>query len=110
MEPQRREWILSRTRDILRRQLPRLEEWLQTHHDVFRYVRPQAGAIAYVDYELPIHSTELIDRIRDEQSVLLVPGDMLGVGRGIRFGYGYDIEHTMEGLARVDEVLATLAR
>jgi len=35
--------------------------------------------------------------------VLLVPGDMLGVGRGIRFGYGFDIEHTMKGLARVDE-------
>jgi hypothetical protein len=33
---------------------------------------------------------------------------MLGGGRGIRFGYGYDIEHTMEGLARVDEVLACL--
>ena len=77
---------------------------------MFRYVRPQAGAIAYVDYEFPINSTELIDRIRNERSVLLVPGDMLGVGRGIRFGYGYDIEHTLEGLARVDEVLAALAR
>jgi hypothetical protein len=41
---------------------------------------------------------------------LLEPGDMLGLGRGIRFGYGYDIEHTMEGLARVDEVLAAIPR
>jgi aspartate/methionine/tyrosine aminotransferase len=42
--------------------------------------------------------------------VLHVPGDMLGLGRGIRFGYGYDIEHTMEGLVRVDEVLAAIPR
>jgi aspartate/methionine/tyrosine aminotransferase len=41
---------------------------------------------------------------------LHVPGDMLGLDRGIRFGYGYDIERTMEGLARVDEVLATISR
>lgn len=59
-----------------------------------------------VGYDLPIDSTELIDRIRKEASVLFVPGDKLGVGRGIRFGYGYDIEHTMAGLARVDEVLS----
>ena len=109
MQPDRREWILARTRSILDRQLPRLEKWLQTHDDIFRFVPPRAGAIIYVEYELPLDSTELIDTIRKETSVLLVPGDMLGLGRGIRFGYGYDIEHTLRGLARVDAVLAELA-
>lgn len=104
MEPARRERILARTRGIIREHLPRLEEWIGTHPE-FRYARPVAGAIAYVEYDLPIGSTELIDRIREEQSVLLVPGDMLGAGKGIRFGFGYDIEATLKGLARVDEVL-----
>jgi len=108
MEPERREKILVRTRGIIRRQLPRLEEWLHTHEDVFRYLRPDAGAIAYVEYELPIGSTALVDRIREEQSVLLVPGDMFGLGKGIRFGFGFDMEHTLKGLARVDETLARL--
>jgi hypothetical protein len=40
--------------------------------------------------------------------VLLVPGSMFGLKRGLRFGFGYDIEHTMKGLARVDDVLARL--
>lgn len=110
MEPERREWILARTRRILRRQWPRLEAWLQTHRDVFRWVQPKAGAIAYVDYRFPIESTALVERVRREKSVLLVPGAMLGAGNGIRFGYGYDMEHTLEGLARVDEILADLAR
>jgi len=110
MEPQKREWILARTRSILKTQLPRLEEWMGTHRDIFRYVPPKAGGIAFVEYDLAIDSTELIDRIRRERSVLLVPGDTLGVGRGIRFGYGYDIEHTLAGLARVDEVLGEIER
>ena len=106
MEPERREWILARTRGIMRRQLPPLEDWIHSHDDVFRYARPAAGAIAYVTYDLPQSSMELIDRIRTEQSVLLVPGDVFGLDKGIRIGFGYDIEHTLKGLARVDEVLA----
>jgi len=109
MEPGRREWILARTRRIIRDHLPRLQEWIRSHGDVFRYVRPTAGAITYVEYDLPIDSTELTERIREEQSVLLVPGDMFGLGRGIRLGFGYDIEHTLKGLARVDEVLRSLS-
>ena len=110
MEPERREWILARTREIIRRQLPPVEDWIHSHDDVFRYARPAAGAIAYVAYDLPQSSMELIDRIRTEQSVLLVPGDVFGLDRGIRVGFGYDIEHTLKGLSRVDEVLAASRR
>ena len=106
MEPERREWILARTREIIRRQLPPLEDWIHSHDDVFRYARPAAGAIAYVAYDLPQRSMELIERIRTEQSVLLVPGDVFGLDKGVRIGFGYDIEHTLKGLSRVDEVLA----
>jgi hypothetical protein len=41
--------------------------------------------------------------------VLLVPGSMFGLKKGIRFGFGYDIEHTLKGLARVDGTLAAIA-
>jgi aspartate/methionine/tyrosine aminotransferase len=106
MEPDAREAILARTRGIIRRQLPPLEEWIHSHDDIFTYVRPHAGAIAYVAYDLPIESSDLAERIRADQSVLLVPGDVLGLGRGMRIGFGYDIEHTLKGLARVDEALS----
>ncbi len=108
MRPDVRENILARTRAIIRANLPRLEEWIYTHPEL-EYVRPVAGAIAYARTDLPIKSRELVERIRAEQSVLLVPGEMFGVKRGIRFGFGYDIEHTLKGLARVDETLASLA-
>ncbi|MEX2204116.1 MAG: aminotransferase class I/II-fold pyridoxal phosphate-dependent enzyme [Actinomycetota bacterium] len=97
MEPDRREAILSRTRGIVRANLPRLEEWIETQ-PVLSYVRPKAGAIAYVEYDLPVSSTDLIERMRTEQSVLLVPGDMFGLGKGFRIGFGYDAEKTVKGL------------
>jgi aspartate/methionine/tyrosine aminotransferase len=108
LEPGRREAILARTREILRRQWPGLEGWLRTHEDILQWVPPRAGAIALARYRLPLASTTLVDRIRREQSVLLVPGDMLGAGRSLRFGFGYDIGRTLAGLARVDAVLATV--
>jgi aspartate/methionine/tyrosine aminotransferase len=110
MEPSKRAAIFERTRGIVRSQLPRMEEWIHTHDDIFRYARPTAGAIAYVKYRLPVSSTKLVDRIREEQSVLLVGGDQFGLGKGLRFGFGFDIEYTMKGLARVDETLAAVAK
>jgi aspartate/methionine/tyrosine aminotransferase len=110
MQPRNRRWILARTRGIIRKHLPQLEDWLGTHADIFRYVRPVAGAITYVEYDLPVASSDLTERIRAERSVLLVPGDMFGLGTGIRFGYGFDMEHTLKGLARVDEVLNDIPR
>jgi hypothetical protein len=105
MAPPRREEILARTRGIIRANLPPLETWIRAH-PYFGYARPVAGAIAYVEYDLQIGSTELVDRIREERSVLLVPGDQFGLAGGLRFGTGYDIGATLKGLALADETLA----
>jgi aspartate/methionine/tyrosine aminotransferase len=109
MQPHVRERILARTRSIVRTNYPRLEEWLRSHDDILQWVKPEAGAIAYAGYELPVESFELVERIRRERSVLLVPGDMFGLGNGLRFGFGFDIDHTMKGLSLVDDVLAEVA-
>jgi aspartate/methionine/tyrosine aminotransferase len=106
MQPEVREAILARTRAIIRANYPQLESWMRTHDDIFAWARPVAGAIAYATYDLPIGGNALVERIRRERSVLLVPGKMFGIGKGLRFGFGYDIEHTLKGLAKVDEVLS----
>ena len=108
MLPDVRESILARTRTIIRANYPVLDAWLRTHEDLFTWARPTAGAIQYAGYDLPIRSTELAERIREERSVLLVPGEHFGLKRGLRFGFGYDIEYTLKGLSLVDEVLAEL--
>ena len=111
MEPTTRDRVLARTRQIIRGQYPPLEAWFRTHGDTFRWVPPVAGAIAFVQYDLPIPSGELIERIRTERSVLLVPASVFGLGedaKGIRFGFGFDIEQTLDALELVDHTLAAL--
>jgi aspartate/methionine/tyrosine aminotransferase len=110
MEPARRELVLERTRAIIRRNLPRLETWIHSHDDIFSYIPPVAGAITFFRYRLPISSTALFDRLRKERSVLITPGDHFGVGRYIRVGYGYDVDYTLRGLARVDLTLEELKK
>jgi DNA-binding transcriptional MocR family regulator len=110
MEPDRRERILARTRGIIRRHLPSIEAWVRSHEDVFSFARPRAGAIAYVEYDLPVASSVLVDRARTEHSVLLVAGEDLGGSKAFRLGYGYDLDRTLKGLARVDELLEGIRR
>jgi len=109
LEPDRREKIFARTRRILTQQLPILENWIAERGSIFEWVPPRAGAIAFVPYRLPISPSALVERVRTEQSVLLVPGDMLGGGRALRFGFGYDAGRLREGLARVARTLDAMA-
>ncbi len=109
MRPEIRETIFARTRGIIHANLPALERWIAAQGDLLTYVRPVAGAIAYMKYALPIRSTRLVDKIREEQSVLLVSGDMFGIGKGFRVGFGFDVEQTLKGLERVATVLAGVA-
>jgi len=108
MEPQRRESILARARRIIRKNLPPIEEWFLKRDDLFTYVRPEAGAFVYCEYKLPINSTELVNRLRVEQSVLLTAGDQHGLDKGIRTGFGFGIEKTLKGLARVEALMRSL--
>ena len=110
MEPARREQILERTRGIIQRNLPRLEQWIHAHDDLFSYIPPVAGAITFFRYKLPISSSALFDRLIKERSVLITPGAHFGMGRYIRVGYGYDVDYTLRGLARVDLTLEELRK
>ena len=110
LEPGRREQILARTRDILRRQLPVIEAWVRGHEGVLELISPRAGAIALVRYRLPIGSVRLFDRLRLEKSVLITPGAHFGIGKYLRVGYGYEIGKVREGLARIDQLLSELER
>ena len=108
MEPVRRDAILARNRKIIHANLSVMEEWMTEYSHLFRYARPVAGAIAYFEYDLPINSTDLIDRLRIEKSVLLVPGDQFGLDKGIRVGFGYDIQKTLKGLVMMEEIVRRL--
>jgi aspartate/methionine/tyrosine aminotransferase len=108
LDPTRRGRILARTRSILNDNFPIMAEWLDRHGRLFSYAPPDAGAIVYVRYRHDVNSTELVDRLRDRKSVLIVPGDHFGMDRHLRIGYGEEPEYLRHGLTRLHDLLVEI--
>lgn len=108
LSPGNRDRILERTRGILRRNYPLIESWLKRQPDLFSFIPPLAGAIAYARYHHGINSTELVTRLIRDKSTLIVPGDHFEMDRYLRFGFGSEPECLERGLARVEELFAEL--
>jgi aspartate/methionine/tyrosine aminotransferase len=100
-----RDKLLERTRRILKTNYPVLEAWLQRFGDTFSWHPPHAGAICLVKYRQAIPALELVEKVRAEHSVLLVPGDHFGLPNHIRFGYGEELHHFQEALAETERGL-----
>jgi aspartate/methionine/tyrosine aminotransferase len=107
LQPGRRAQLFERTRGILRRNLPLIEAWL-TDAGGFSWIRPEAGAIIYVHYDHAINSTTLANRLREEKSVLVVPGDHFGMDGYLRLGFGESPDYNRAGLDRLRELLAAV--
>jgi aspartate/methionine/tyrosine aminotransferase len=108
LQPDRRAKILARTRRIVGENYPIVHEWLTAYGDQFRHARPEAGAIVYVAYKYPINSTELILRLKDTHSVLIVPGDHFHMDGYFRLGFGSQTDYLREGLKRLNVLLESL--
>jgi aspartate/methionine/tyrosine aminotransferase len=108
LEPRVRDKLLERTRRILAANYPVLETWLKSFGDVFTWHPPQAGAICWVRYRQSIPALDIVEKVRAQHSVLLVPGDHFGTPGFLRFGYGDDLKHFQEALAETERGLRRL--
>lgn len=107
LEPARRARIIERTRGVIRENYPILEAWLR-EQGCFEWAAPDAGAICYAKYDLPIASLPLAERLRDEESVLIVPGAHFGMEGYVRIGFGNDQPTLRDGLARIARFIKKL--
>jgi len=110
LQPATRERIRARTRNILQKNYPIFEGWIEEHGEMFSLVPPRAGAIGYLKYHLNANSSEWAERLRAEKSVLIGPGDQFGMDNFMRIGYGAPEAYLKTGLNRVDEILRSIAR
>ncbi|MCX6550035.1 MAG: aminotransferase class I/II-fold pyridoxal phosphate-dependent enzyme [Acidobacteria bacterium] len=108
LQPAMREKILARTRGILHTNLPVITDWLGAHRERFSYAMPEAGAIVYTRYHDAINSTVLVDRLRVQKSVLIVPGDHFGMDGYLRIGFGSETRYLRDGLDRLADLLRNL--
>ncbi len=108
VEPLNRERCYARTREILRHNLPIAREWIAGFGGRVTWREPQAGAIALLKYDAPVPSLDVAERVRVNQSTLIVPGTHVGLEGYLRIWLGGREEFLREGLRRIGNELRPL--
>lgn len=94
--------LLERNRQIVRKNLAILDEWVQEEPHV-SYVKPQAGTTALVYYDFDLPSYELCTEMYHKTGAFVTPGDCFEQPKSMRIGYAYDTEALKAGLAAISE-------
>ena len=108
LSPEVRPRLIQRARDYIRRGYPILDAWMEEHEGTFTVAPPQAAAIAFVRYHLDVNSTQLVNRLIREKSVLIVPGDHFGLDHHLRISFGLPPDYLRAGLDRIHELIVEL--
>jgi len=108
VELQNRERCYARTASILRHNLPIAREWIERFAGRLTWREPRAGAIALIKYDADVPSLEIAERVRVNQSTLIVPGTHVGLEGHLRIWLGGREEFLREGLRRIGEELKPL--
>jgi aspartate/methionine/tyrosine aminotransferase len=100
--------VRQRARNYVRKGFPILQEWMGRQNGNLRCVPPDAAAIAFIKYDLDINSTDLVMKLIEEQSVMVVPGDHFGLDGFLRISYGLPEDYLLGALNRISQVLSKL--
>jgi aspartate/methionine/tyrosine aminotransferase len=101
VRPENREKLYARTRSILQENGAIMREWVESFAGFLSFRPPRAGALCLVRYSSATPSRELAERIRINQSVLIVPGAQLGAEGFLRIWIGGEREFLREALRRI---------
>lgn len=104
-----KERVLARSRDILTRNLAVLDDFFARRADMFRWVRPKAGSVAFPKLLGPLPVADFCQRLVETEGVLLLPGDVYDFpGNHFRLGLGRT--NMPDALARLERFCETLGR
>lgn len=105
LQPITRRKILQRSRELIKNNLGILIKWIEQHQGLFFLIPPKAGAMAFIRYSLNINSTQLAEKLREDKSILIIPGDFFGMDGYIRLGIGSEKEYFLSCLALIEDEL-----
>ena len=108
LDPAVRPKLTARARRLIDTGFDRLAEGLSHYQGVFSVVPPQASAMSFIRYNLPIGSRDLALRLRREKDMLVLPGDCFGMEDHFRFSSALPEDHLAEGLARLNALVGEL--
>ena len=108
VEGQNRDRCYARTGEILRHNLPIVREWVRSFGGRLAWTEPKAGAIGLMKYAADTPSLAIAERVRANQSTLIVPGRHVGIEGHLRIWLGGREEFLREGLRRIGAELRAL--
>ncbi len=108
VSPAKRSQLFARQEALTRAGWDVLKDWLAGQGGRFSVVPPDATAIAFVRYHLPIESVALADHIRTATGVLVAPGSLLGTEHHLRITLGYEPAKVRGALDRIGASLDRL--
>ena len=108
VDAKNREHCYARTRDILQHNLPIARAWVDGFGGRLKWTEPKAGAIGLMKYDADTPSRAIADRVRLNQSTLIVPGAHVGLEGHVRIWLGGRDEFLREGLRRIGTELTAL--
>ena len=97
--------LTARARAHLRANLVLCENWAEGHRAVIRWIRPQAGAMFWVELIDGRDTETLVHRLRQDHSVLLVPGEHYARPGWLRIGFGGEAPELLAGLEALSKML-----
>ena len=100
-----REKLRARARTLIRRGFDTFTAALNSHPGVFSVVAPQASAMSFPRFDLPISSEDLARRLFKEEDVLVIPGTKFGVDNHFRFSSALLEDHLQAGLSRFNSLI-----
>ncbi|MGR3491284.1 MAG: aminotransferase class I/II-fold pyridoxal phosphate-dependent enzyme, partial [Shimia sp.] len=98
---------LARSREITRRNLTLLRNWVDTEPRV-SMVTPEAGTTALLRVHSKLGSEALCLHLLEQAGVMFTPGAAMGMEGYVRIGFANHTHILEEGLARTSGVLAAL--
>lgn len=110
LERKMREKLVERGRKMVKENFDIFDEWMETHKDVFSWIKPKFGVIALVKHKLKISSREFAERVFKEKKVAIVPCDVAftNLKNYIRISYCQPSQVLREALNKIGEVINTL--
>ena len=78
---------------------------MDSHPNTFTLTPPDAAAMAFVRYHLDVNSTRFAERLRQEKSVLIVPGDHFGLDHFMRISFGLPHDYLVPALNRIHDLI-----
>jgi aspartate/methionine/tyrosine aminotransferase len=98
-----RDVLVKRNLEIVKRNLPLLDAFIQRHADLLEWVKPNASPIGFVRLKPERDVLAFCENVVRDSGVMLLPGSVYDQPRHIRFGYGR--KNMPEALARLEAYL-----